>query len=530
MAKDYDTAPQDLTFIVSNVIGGSLQLADMENVPIANFTQLDIDNKQIMFVHESTATLSGEIQFSISDGDHTITNQVLHVVTNPVSLELVRNDNLHVFPLTRKQISPDQLNFRCTDQEREVRFVITSAPQTGRILYEHIENGTTIEVTEFTQLDVNSGRILYEHTHTMVELKSNDSFYFDVNAKFANSLMDQIFNIEVSVSSGGLLRFLPVPRLHLDEGETAPIRLDLSKVLEYLETRAGIQSPELYIDSYQPEHGQIEMVDSKHNGSHRYLLNDFNAGKIFYRHDHSDTIEDKIRMSVYLVQGQIFLCNLTLPVVINPVNDHPFNLVTQSPQMSVVEGENRTITRSELLTEDMDTEPVHIVYDIISGPTLGALIKISDEGVAQDILTYGNQFTQLDIDEHRIQYMHFGVPQSTTFYFKVSDNKFKPAYEIFNLRILPVTISSGSENYMLIVQQGSNLAVLESKHVSVETNAAKSRLIYNITHPPEYGYILVDNKASSRFSQAHLDGHQVNYMQTDMNQSSDSFKVFLKII
>ena len=239
----------------------------------------------------------------------------------------------------------------------------------------------------------------------------------------------------------------------------------------------------------------------------------------------SDTIEDKIQMSVYLAQGQIFLCNLTLPVVINPVNDHAFYLVTQSPQMSVVEGENRTITENELLTEDQDTDASNLVYDVISGPTLGGLIKLSDEGIPQDILAYGNQFSQLDINEHRIQYVHYGLPQSTTFYFKVSDGKYKPAYEIFNLRIVPVTIGPGLENEAISVQQGSNLAIIESKHLPIDTNAHKSRLVYNVTQSPANGYILVDNKASGVFSQKNLDEHQVNYMQTEMNASSDNFKV-----
>lgn len=361
----------------------------------------------------------------------------------------------------------------------------------------------------------------------MVELKSNDSFYFDVTAKLANSLIDQIFNIEISVSSGGLLRFLPVPKLQLDEGDSAPIRLDLSKVLEYLQTRAGIQFPELYIEAYLPKHGYIETIDSRSNMS-RFSLNDFTTSKVFYRHDHSDTTEDKILMSVFLMQGQIFLCNLTIPVVVNPINDHPFHLVTLSPQMSVVEGERRTITEKELFTEDADTNAADIIYDIISGPTVGQLIKIDDNGF-QSIFTYGNQFSQLDINEHRIQYVHSDSPQSTTFLFRVSDGKFEPANEIFSLIVLPITIGPGLENDVVSVQQGSNLALIEPKHLPIETNADKSRLVYNITESPQNGYILVENKASFRFDHEQLVHQQVKYMQTNMNRSSDEFKVNFRL-
>lgn len=434
VAQDYDTASDRIRFMLLNVVGGIVvHQDDVFSTPLTNFTQHEINENQIYF-HHTTNKLNGQIDFFVTDGDHQSPEQTLFITTNPVSLEQIHNEILHVFPLARKQIMPEQLKFKCSDELRDVFYEITVNPQFGRILYEHQENGSSHEVTEFTQHDLNDGRIAYEHTRATVELKSNDSFYFDVKTKLATTLIDQVFNIEISVSSGGLVRFLPVNRLNLDEGEKAPIKLDLSKVLEYLVTRAGIQSPELYIDINQPAHGIIAPIDGSRNLT-RASLDDFISEKVYYLHDHSDTVEDKIRLSVYLQQGNIFLCNLTIPVIINPINDHEFYLVTQSPQMTIIEGENRTITKRELLTEDADTGPAEIIYDIISGPTIGILMKISDEGSAQDIMTYGNRFSQLDINENRILYVHNHLPQPTTFYFKVSDGKFQPAFEIFNLKV-----------------------------------------------------------------------------------------------
>lgn len=81
------------------------------NATITSFTQGNINRNEIFFVHDSNH-LNGQINFAITDGDHTNAEQVLHITTNPVSLELVKNENLHVFPLTRKQIMPEQLQFR----------------------------------------------------------------------------------------------------------------------------------------------------------------------------------------------------------------------------------------------------------------------------------------------------------------------------------------------------------------------------------------------------------------------------------
>lgn len=511
--------------MVLSVSGGHVvRCDDTLSIPLTNFTQFDINEEQVCFNHDENQS-TGRLEFFVTDGDFQSPNQTLKIATNPVALEQIKNEILHVFPLARKQILPEQLKYRCSDEKRDVVFELTVQPQFGRVVYES-NDGNVFEVKEFKQYDINSGRIIYEHTHPMVELKSNDSFFFDVRSMHANSLIDQIFNIEISVSSGGLVRFLPANRLVLDEGDTAPIKLDLSKVLEYLETRAGILEPELYIESFAPAHGEIQVHDGKVNLSH-IVLDDFVREKVYYHHDHSDTLDDKIRLAVYLQQGNIFLCNLTIPVTINPVNDHPFALITQSPQLTVIEGENRTISMRELFTEDADTDAAHIVYDIISGPDprVGSLMKISDEGVAYDLLTDGFKFTQLDINENRIVYLHTGIPQSTTFLFNVSDGKFNPSREVFTLNVVPVMVESGNQRDAVHIQQGTQSAIIRPNHFAVQTNADKYRLVFNVTEAPKHGAITCKTRQVNQFNYAQLAIGEIGYLQTNMNMSSDNFKV-----
>ena len=217
MARDHDSAPENLTFYIQHLSGGYLTYKDIFNKKIHNFTQKDINHEQIYFIHDSNHN-NGEFIFYVTDGVHNTTEQILHITSNPIVLETERNEYLHVFPLTRKQILAEQLHYKCSDQDREIKYIVTVPPQMGRLIYEYTDSGYTNEVFGFTQEDIENGRIFYEHTSPMVELKSNDSFFFDVTAQFANSLIDQIFNIDISVSSGGLLRFLPVPRIILDEG------------------------------------------------------------------------------------------------------------------------------------------------------------------------------------------------------------------------------------------------------------------------------------------------------------------------
>lgn len=527
MTLDYDTPPENLTYYIQHLTGGYLSYRNHFNRKIHNFSQDDINRENIFFIndHNGQNGQVGQVVFYVTDGVHNTSEQILYVTSNGVTLEVERNEFLHVFPLTRKQILPEQLHYKCSDLDREINYHVTVSPQIGKIIREDTSLGIADDVQKFTQDDLENGRIFYEHTSPMVELRTNDSFFFDVNALFAPSLIDQVFNIEISVSSGGLLKFLPNIKIEVDEGDLSPIHLDLSRVLEYLETRVAIQSPELYVETYPPAHGIIKTMDSRKDVN-RFSLIDFNSNKIFYQHDHSDTVEDKISMAVYLLVGNIFLCNITIPVTIRPKNDQPFYLVTTSPRISVIEGENKTITSADLLTEDADTAPDGIIYDIISNPMHGMLQKISDEGYVQNIVSYGNQFTQADVNTNRIIYTHSGSPESTTFTFKVWDGEFKPAYETFSIKILPIQIFPPSVSAQpLTVQQGSNIGSLEVKHVSIETNVQKSRLIYNITRLPTGGVLNNNHKQIFRFNQRQLEDGVIQYVQNDMTRSNDSFQV-----
>ncbi|XP_039952051.1 chondroitin sulfate proteoglycan 4 [Bactrocera tryoni] len=528
MAQDYDTPADNITFIVNYIYGGYLAKRGDLQQKIDTFTQAQINNEEICFIHDSTSRRN-EMSFMVTDGLFNTTDQLLNIAIRPVEILEERNTNLHVFPLTKKQILRDHLYFRCSDEGRDIYYNITVPPSLGRIVNEYSDNGFSKEVTGFTQNDIDNGRIFYEHTSVIMEFRINDSFYFDVVVDRSDRLLDQKFNVEISVSSGGLLRFLPVSKLQVDEGGSVPIKLDFSKILEYLKTRAGINNPELYIEATQkPMHGSIGL-GHEFKAMQTFQPSDFLTKKVYYIHDHSDTLDDTILMSVYLsqylAQGNIFLCNLTVPVSIKPINDQPFTLVTHFPQMTVVEGENQTITRNMLLTEDKDTPPDEIVYDVMSGPTLGVLKKISGDGHAEDLLAYSNQFTQADINNGRIVFVHFGTPQSTTFCFTVSDGQFNPAYEVFTIKIAPISLLPADYQYPVLVPQGATTTVMKLEHISLRTNVQQARLSYNITNSPLYGIIVYKHQPTLRFNQQQLETAQINYMQTDLNRSNDTFQV-----
>lgn len=178
-----------------------------------------------------------------------------------------------------------------------------------------------------------------------------------------------------------------------------------------------------------------------------------------------------------------------------------------------------------LLTEDKDTPADEIVYDVMSGPTLGVLKKVNSDGHAEELLAYSNQFTQADINNGRIVFVHFGTPQSTTFCFTVSDGQFNPAYEVFTIKIAPISLLPADYQYPVLVPQGATTTVMKLEHIALRTNVQHERLSYNITNSPLYGIIVYKHQPTLRFNQHQLETAQINYMQTDLNRSNDTFQV-----
>lgn len=456
----------------------------------------------------------GKMIFNVTDGLHELSKITFLISTKSVSLKLVRKHTLRVFPLMREPLNNYFLMSKCSDLTRTIVYKVDRAPTLGRLIMLNGDNHHR-SIKQFTQQDVNDSNVYYEHTHPFSDLYTNDSFIFSVESPLAKPVTDQVFNIDISVSSGGLAKYVHVPHIKVQEGDKIPIVVNVTNVIAYLETQAGLRQPQVEAQWSTPSHGELQPSISSLTQSQ------LESGVVNYQHDDSDTLQDKIDMSLYLLPDYVLLCNVTIPIYIIPLNDQPFRLLTDTPQIQVVQGENYTITKNDLLTKDADTSPSDILYDIISGPTQGRIVML-DKNQTVDEAQSINKFTQEDINSGRIVYEHSGVLQTATFYFRVWDGQFKPTYTVFTIDVIPVILNATSM-HPISLQQGSNVATVTTDQIYVETNAKKIKIWYNITRQPQHGMIYVGRNPVTYFSHKDLIDKVVIYMQNDMTTANDSF-------
>lgn len=327
-------------------------------------------------------------------------------------------------------------------------------------------------------------------------------------------------DIYISVSSGGLDAYVNIPQITVDEGGMTKIVLNVSGVVSFLENHAGVQKPIVYAIVERPRHGQVFLQNCPNSTA--FTKEQLESGLIHYQHDHSDTLGDNIYMSLRMKPGSIVLCNITVPVLVNPINDQAFKLVTPAPHISVVQCENHTITKNELLTEDADTPPKDLEYAVVTGPSKGKLVLLP-EGLP--II----HFTQADINENRVVYIHNSSVLMDQFHLRVWDGKFRPEFTVFNVQVIPIYMNV-SAGLPLFLQQGSDSQLLTTKQFFINTNADLSKVHYIINETPSNGEIHVKYATSVAFSQSDLENQNVMYIQTNMTAANDTFKVYVEIV
>jgi large repetitive protein len=120
-------------------------------------------------------------------------------------------------------------------------------------------------------------------------------------------------------------------------------------------------------------------------------------------------------------------------VTINVVDENDVPVLNVNAGTSVVEGGSVLITSTELSVSDEDELPEEITYSIIDAPTAGRLELVDDPGIAI------STFTQADIDNSQVRFVHDGSEADDSFTFTTSDGSGgtigTTLFSIANLRV-----------------------------------------------------------------------------------------------
>lgn len=538
--RDEDTDDLMLTFIVEEPprLGEIL----VNGAPAERFTQEDIINGVVAYAHTSgeigPLKLHDSFNLTLSDmseqwvvGGNKVQGVTVYVTILPVdsippivsvgdqfvSVEGEKNV-ITLNHIQAEDIDTDNDDILCTIIVQPMSgYVENISPAAGS---EKSRAGTAI--TAFTIKDVAQGHIYYvQSIHKGVEpvedrftfrcsdgINFSERHFFPIVILPANDEKPEIFVREFVVMEGMSL-VIDTPILNAAD--------------------ADIPGDELQFEIIKnPKHGTI--VQQLSTGTVNIESFDLEqikeASNIVYEHDNSETKEDSFE--IRLSDGK-HTVEKTVLIMVIPVDDETPRM-TINDGLEVEIGETKVISNKVLKATDLDSEDKYLTYVVRYGPGQGYLQRISKFGDVLGNITLGMNFTQDEIDQQRIQYVHTGQEGIRDLLkFDVTDgiNPLIDRYFYINIgsidMVFPDVINKG-----VTLKEGGKVTLTTDLLSTTDINSPDEFLSFSITRAPSRGHLECTDHPGvpiSTFTQLQLAGNKIYYIHTsDDEMKMDSFE------
>ncbi|XP_068601427.1 FRAS1-related extracellular matrix protein 2b [Brachionichthys hirsutus] len=426
-ATDLDSDDSTLTYIIRYGPGqGLLQRTTssgtLQNVTVGtNFTQNEVDQDLIIYIHNGQEGIRDLIKFDVTDGINPLIDRYFYVTVGGIDMVFpdVINKGVSLkeggrVTLTTDLLSTSDLN----SPDEHLVFTITRAPMRG-----HLECTDTpgMPISSFTQLQMAGNKIYYIHTADD-EVKM-DSFEFEVTdgynpvfRTFRISISDvdnkkPVVTIHNLVVTEGEKKLITPFELTVEDRDTA------DRLLKFTVTQIPVHGLLLF-NSTQPVTA--------------FTKQDLNENMISYKHDGTESAEDSFSFTVtdgthtdfYIFPETVFETRKpqVMRITVLPMDNGIPQIVVNkgAPSLRILETGHLgfVITSKTLKAEDRDSVHDSVTFRITVAPVHGYLINLGKGNAT--IAT----FTQAEIDDMKICYVLRDNDNATNdiFHFSIEDS------------------------------------------------------------------------------------------------------------
>lgn len=540
-ASDPDTEDLQLTFIVDRPPKDGV--LENNGIPVSSFTQQDIVNGYIRYRHTG-----GEIglikrddsfNLTLSDmsdkwvKDNTVITQIeVYVTILPVD-NLAPNVTVGApFDVDEGGTSTINLNhLSATDIDSvDDDIICTVLVPTTQGYLENIspspgseKSRAGIPISAFSIRDLRLDHINYvqsihkgsepqEDQFTFVcsdGINPSKTYFFPIEINPVNDEEPQIFVREFVVEEGGMIKIDPVLLNGIDEDIPGDV-LDFHIIVkptrgDIIQSRASVVVPVKNFTLEQIQTG----VD------------------IFYKHDGSETTSDAF--TVTLTDG-VHEVTTIVNIIVIPVDDEtPRMAINDGLDMEI--GEVKIITNRILQATDLDSPDSNLTFVVRVEPKNGLLQRLSKvDGSVVENITLGMNFTQWEIDNQRIRYIHTGKEGGRDLIkFDVTDGTNPLIDRYFYISVDHIdNVHPDVVNAGVTLQEGGRVTLTTDILSTNDINSPDEHLLFTITEGPVKGHLeSTDNPGVpiSSFTQLDLAGNKIYYVHTqDDEMRMDSFQ------
>lgn len=393
---DPDTNSTELVFtLLGNLTAdaGFVELEDNPGEAVTTFNYLDLEQGKVSYVH--TGIRNSRMAIRVSDGEKVSNTIVLRIMAVTLEHKVVNNTGIEVTQGGSVQISNKHLavQVNVATQAMEIRYDIIEQPIYGELQRLH-SSGEWKQISTFTQKLLEKERLRYLSTFQGSQLSNmTDSFkckvtvgslYTDevvfvikvrwIHYKVTRSKMEVDSDHEVTLTPQ---EFRIVSKgVKLSEDDIHVRLLTLPRRGNLLFNNETLRKNSAFSQRNITDHKlQYKLLEKAYEDAR-----DMFSFQVFSKYSHSGKHDFRISIKADV-----------------------HSIVVRNHGLSVLEGQNKIITKDMLFSETLSSREVH--YTITCSPQHGNIMRINP---SNSTTSSGHilEFTNQDILEERILYTH----------------------------------------------------------------------------------------------------------------------------
>uniref|UniRef100_A0A6Q2YK54 Laminin G domain-containing protein n=1 Tax=Esox lucius TaxID=8010 RepID=A0A6Q2YK54_ESOLU len=389
-ATDSDSNTTDLVFTIlgnHNAGAGFLENNELPGMAITTFSQHDLEEGKISYVHTGELVKNSRIALRVSDGDKVSNTVVLRIMAVQLEHKVANNTGVEVNQGGAAIISSKHLamEVNIVKHSFDIRFDVVEAPRYGELQRLH-SSGDWKTTSVFSQKLLEKERIRYVTVLVCVcmGLRQTTS---QISSNARSALAQQWIHFKIT----------------RNKIEVSGVRNVVLSNEELRVVSKGFKLPdgELYFRMLTlPKKGHLVFNNKVLKINSTFSQKNISDHMVKYEvtdRPHEDA-RDSFRFQVFSKQahsgGHEFRIYIKADV---------HSLILTNKGLSIHEGESRVITKDRLFAGTVSTKAVH--YTIKSSPKHGKLKRINlsnSTSINDNVMSFTNQ----DILEERIMYVH----------------------------------------------------------------------------------------------------------------------------
>uniref|UniRef100_A0A665UH47 Laminin G domain-containing protein n=1 Tax=Echeneis naucrates TaxID=173247 RepID=A0A665UH47_ECHNA len=525
--EDADTPTEELVYHVEVPTNGMVALKEAPKEAILNFTQAQINNGEVIFIHEGEE--SGGFSFTVTDGEHTSPLYQFVITASPLTNTMVTQEELMVFPGTRQPITSANLGAVTKEDGNEISYSLIRPPRLGRLILANDRNQYN-EITHFSQTQLESGAVFYEHQIPEEPFwLARDSIEFSLSSQTAPDVRHMLpITISYYAAHSNISSQLWKNKgLEIVQGQGKIIDnsiLDGSNLLAILREANKDDVDVVFEIKHFPQHGRITLDGQDlPRDTPTFMQEDVNQGKVEYLHDDSGAPFDSFSFRACLRSEDHGLPSPAESVVLDEIfhisikrrGSIPPELVTTDMLLEVLQGSVTVLTQKHLNTQDEDSPPDEVHFKVTKAPSNGRLI---------DSLTMGpiSEFTQEMVNRGQVCFYSDDSLADGFLEFIVSDGEDQTEPHTLHISVLAHTLSLDKAAEIKVRQGDDETLVTEEMLRATTGGPIEEDILYKITSVPKYAAVMVDRQPTSAFTQKQIKEGRVSIRFVKSTSPRDS--------